>query len=194
MLKLLRQALQLLDTRGVLRVYQLLTLSIVTAIIEVLGIGSIAPFIAVLTNPELVDTNPHLNLVYIRLGFDDPYTFLSLLAGIVVALALLRNVLFMIYQWLNSLYLSLFKHHLSSRLLTAYLAQPYIYYLKRNTVELQRNVVEETNRVIEGVLRPIISALTQLIICTAIAAFLIFIRPVVAIVTLTVLGGFYAII
>ena len=194
MLKLLRQALQLLDTRGVLRVYQLLTLSIVTAIIEVLGIGSIAPFIAVLTNPELVDTNPHLNLVYIRLGFDDPYTFLSLLAGIVVALALLRNVLFMIYQWLNSLYLSLFKHHLSSRLLTAYLAQPYNYYLNRNTVELQRNVVEETNRVIEGVLRPIISALTQLIICTAIAAFLIFIRPVVALVTLTVLGGFYAII
>lgn len=194
MLKLLRQALQLLDARDVFRVYQLLALSVLTAIIEVLGIGSIAPFIAVLINPDLVDSNPYLNAIYIYLGFDDPLTFLSLLAGGVVAITLLRNVLFMFYQWLNSLSLSLFKHHLSSRLLTTYLAQPYDYYLKHNTVELLRNVVEETNRVIEGVLRPIISSLTQIIICTAIVAFLIVVRPLVALATLVVLGGFYVII
>ena len=51
MLTLFRQVLQLLDAEDVLRVYELLALSIITAIIEVLGIGSIAPFIAVLTNP-----------------------------------------------------------------------------------------------------------------------------------------------
>lgn len=102
MLELLRQALRLIDSRDVLRVCQLLTLSIVTAIIELLGIGSIAPFIAVLSNPELVDTNPYLSLVYVRLGFDSPHTFLTLLAGISVALASLRVVLFMFYQWLST--------------------------------------------------------------------------------------------
>lgn len=191
MLKLFRQAFRILEARDVSRVYRLLALSIVAALVEVLGIGSIAPFIAMLTNPELIDTNPYLNEAYTRLGFSDPMAFLSLLAGIVVSIAVIRNVLFMFSQWLSSLYLSLFKHHLSTRLLTTYLAQPYSFFLNRNTVELQRNVVEETNKVIDGVIRPIIGLLTQLITCFLIIALLVVVRPIVALVTLGALGGFY---
>lgn len=194
MLRLLRKSLHLLNAPDRRRVYQLLALSVFVAIIEVLGIGSIAPFIAVLSDPGLVETNPYLNSIYAGLGLDDPYVFLAVLAGVFVALSLLRNVLFMFYQWLSFRSFALFKHNLSSRLLDTYLAQPYDYYLIRNTVELQRNVVEEANRVIEGILRPIISALTQIITCTAIVTFLVFIRPIVALITLLVLGGFYAII
>ena len=113
------------------RVYQLLALSIAAALVEVVGIGSIAPFIATLTNPELIDTNPYLNEAYTRLGFADPMAFLSLLAGIVVSIAVIRNVLFVFSEWLSSLYMSLFKHHLSTRLLTTYLAQPYVFFLNR---------------------------------------------------------------
>lgn len=194
MLQTFRQALQLLDNTDRFRVYQLLALSIITAVIEVMGIGSVAPFIAVLSNPDLVNTNEYLNRAYVKFNLPSPYAFLSLLASVFVGLLLLRNVLFMFYQWLNFRYLAIFKHNLSSQLLAIYLAQPYAHYLSHSTIEMQRNVVEEANRVIDGVLRPIISALTQLIICTAIVIFLVLIRPVVALVTLSVLGGFYSVV
>lgn len=194
MLKLPRKALQLLVRRDVLRVYQLLAMSVVVASVEVLGIGSIAPFVAVLTSPELIETNPYLRRAYAHFQFTDPNDFLLLLAGVVIVLALTRNVLFVVHQWLNLHYVMLFKHNLSSRLLRAYLAQPYDYFLTRSSLDMQRNVVQDSYRVIDGVLRPVIDALMQLITCTAIVLFLVIVSPVVALATLTVLGGFYLVI
>lgn len=194
MLTLFSQSLHMLGPRYRMRVYQLLALSVVTAIIEVMGIGSIAPFVAVLSDPNLVNTNPYLNFVYVRFGFNDPFDFLSLLAGAFVATTLLRNLFITVYQWFNALFFSQLKQYLSTQLFTIYLAQPYDFFLTRNTVELQRNVVEDTHWAVEGALRPILNAITQLIICTAIVVLLVVIRPVVALVTLSILGGSYAII
>jgi hypothetical protein len=59
----------LFDDRERRRVVLLLALMILVAFIEALGVASIMPFIAMLTNPEVVDTNPYLALAFDRLGF-----------------------------------------------------------------------------------------------------------------------------
>ena len=188
---MLQQALDLLDSSDRRRVYLLLALTIVTAVVEIVGIGSVAPFIALLTDPDMVTSNPFVQVVSERLGIADRETLLLIMAGIVIGVTLLRNALFLFHLWLNSIYIGLIKHNLASRLLRAYLSQPYTFYLARSTVELQRNVIEETVHVVEGVIQPLITALTRFIIIIAIVAFLVYLRPMVALVTLLILGGFY---
>ncbi len=189
-----QQSLSLLDARNRRRVYLLLLLTFFTAAIEVVGIGSVAPFIAVLTNPGILQSNEYLVLLSKYLGIADPNKMLMVLAGLVIGISLTRNILFLVHQRLNSRYLALFKQHISSQTLRGYLSQPYSFFLSNSTLELQRNVIEEANNVVDGVIKPIITGITKLIMCVTIVCFIVYLRPMVALVTLLILGGFYAII
>lgn len=190
--RIARRSLELLDSSNRRRIYLLLALTLLSAAVEVVGIGSVAPFIAVLTDPGVMLSNPYLNLLSTHLEITEPKTFLLVLAGLVIGISLTRNGLFLFHQRMNAKYLALFKQHISSQLLRTYLSQPYTFFLTNSTVELQRNVIEETSNVVDGVLQPIITGITKLIMCVAIVGFLVYLRPIVAVVTLAVLGGFYA--
>ena len=189
---IVRRSLDLLDSRNRRRIYLLLGVTFLSAVVEVVGIGSIAPFIAVLTDPDVMQSNPYLSYLSSQFEITDSRTLLMVLAGFVVAVSLARNGVFLFYKRMNARYLALFTHHISSELLRTYLSQPYKFFLSKNMSELQRNVIEETSNVVNGVLAPIVMTVTRLIMCVAIVAFLVYLRPMVALITLGVLGGFYA--
>ncbi|WP_425443967.1 hypothetical protein [Thioalkalivibrio denitrificans] len=63
----------------------LLCMITVMALLEVVGVASIMPFMSVLANPEVVETTPHLNTVYTVLGFEEPRTHLCFLGWVVFA-------------------------------------------------------------------------------------------------------------
>ena len=49
------------------RIIVLTILIIINALIETIGIASIFPFLAILTNPEIIETNFFLNLLYAKI-------------------------------------------------------------------------------------------------------------------------------
>ena len=64
----------------------LLIMILIMAILDMIGVASILPFIAVLSNPTLIDTNSILNLLYQKsslLGVETKDHFLFLLGVIV---------------------------------------------------------------------------------------------------------------
>ena len=64
------------------------------ALIDMLGIASIMPFIALLTNPEIINTNEFLNFSYKKVsafGVEDEQDFL-ILVGIVVFCLLITSI------------------------------------------------------------------------------------------------------
>jgi hypothetical protein len=75
----------------------LLAMTLIMALIEMLGVASILPFIAVLTNPEIVETNTILNTRFIKsgknFGIDTKQQFLFAL-GIFVFLLLITSISF----------------------------------------------------------------------------------------------------
>ncbi len=87
MLDVIRKVLALLSPKERKQAYLLLGMILVMAFLDVVGIASIMPFMAVLANPDVVQTNPWLNTVYTELEFSDPQRFLFFL-GVVVFIAL----------------------------------------------------------------------------------------------------------
>ncbi len=63
----------LLSDRERQRAYLLLLLILLIALVEMLGVSSILPFIAVVTDPGIVTDNRFLSTLYSGMGFSDTH-------------------------------------------------------------------------------------------------------------------------
>ena len=74
-----QKTLSLLTPREKRRGALVLVLVVFMALLETAGVASVLPFLAVLGNPEIVETNPVLAWLYTNLGFQNVQDFLVVL-------------------------------------------------------------------------------------------------------------------
>ncbi len=194
MLDTARQALGLLDRKDRRRFFWLLLLSVLLAMLEIAGIGSIVPFIGALVSTSDNPAHPYLVRLQHWTGFEQEHAFLMFLGGCVIAVMTLRNVFFAFSNWLVALFTALCRRNLATRLLECYLSRPYAYFLTRNTNELRRNVFEESAHVIEGVLIPFTRIAASSCVALSILVMLFITNPSAAATAFLTLGSAYALI
>ena len=132
----------------------LLVTMILVALVETAGVASIMPFMAVVTNPDAIQSNRWLGQLYRGLGYGDNQQFLRFLGIIVIGLLILSNCLKTINSWLTLRYQNKLSFELAERLLARYMARPYEYFLNNNTSELANNILSEVRSVVSGVVSP----------------------------------------
>ena len=192
MLTVIHKLFALLDRRDRVELWLLLLVLIVVAVVEMVGVASIMPFMAVVTNPEVIHTNRWLNAAYTNLGFQSDQAFLTFLGLLALGLLVFSNIVKATSSWLTLRYHNRLYYSIARRLLARYMARPYTFFLGRNSAELGKNVLEEVRRVIGGVLGPGTTVFASALICLAIMTLLILVDPLVALAIVTVLGGSYA--
>lgn len=194
MLKTLRKILELLFLEGK-RSFCWLTLAVVVmAVLDMIGVASIYPFLNVISNPDIIQTNPKLKLVYDRFNFPNRDTFLVALGTCSFVILVINNVIRAQISIALTRF-SYFKRHLMSKvLLEKYLYEPYVFYLNRNTSELTTYLVSEIARVVSGVLLPCLQVFARSLMALLIVVLLIVIDPVVASIIIAIIGGGYIII
>ena len=94
----------------------LLGMILVLGLMEMAGVGSIMPFVAVLTDPQIVETNRYLSTVYNWLAFATPQEFLFFLGIFVFAVALISTVFKAMTNWLTVRFIRQERFVLSIRL------------------------------------------------------------------------------
>ena len=170
----LLELFNLLDLAGKKNSLKLLVLLAVIGVIEMIGIASILPFLAVVGNPDVIYENILLKNCYV---FFDKYfenmnniLFLIIL-GIFTFIFILITSFFRIYSlYQMNKYIELTRHNLSSRLLVNYLGQPYDFFLDRHTSELTKKMMSEVDVVIISVFRPAIQMISYLFILVPISS------------------------
>ena len=60
----INKLINLLTTTELKKMYLLVFLMVVMALLDIIGVASILPFMAVLTNPTLIETNSYLNKMF----------------------------------------------------------------------------------------------------------------------------------
>ena len=125
----------------------LLGMILVMAFLDMLGVASIMPFMAVLANPEIVQTNTVLNAVYQaasqHLGIDTTEHFLFAL-GMLVFVLLVVSLAFKALTTYAQLRFGLMREYsISKRLVEGYLHQPYSWFLNRHSADLGRTILLE---------------------------------------------------
>lgn len=175
------------------RASQLLFLMILMAFLEVIGVGSIMPFLSVLGNPEVIETNEYLNKVYTYLNFDNKDSFLMFLGLFALFMLLSSAVARSVTSYAKFRFSNLRRHSLGKKLLKKYLHQPYSFFLSRNSSDISKVILSEVDMAIGQAILPALNLLTYSILSLALIIFLIVVDPILALILTIVFGGFYLI-
>ena len=129
----------------------LLIMNLIMALLEMIGVASIMPFIAVLTNPTLVETNIILNSIFKFsniFGVNDNDKFLIFL-GILVFVLLITSLTFKAATTFFQLkFVQMREYSIGKRLFEGYLNQPYSWYLGRHSPDLGKSILSEVGVII----------------------------------------------
>ncbi len=187
----IRKILYLLSPRERSRGCLVLFMILIMAFLDMVGVASIMPFMAVLGNPEVVETNPWLSLVYSRLGFTEPRNFLFFLGLVVFAVLVLSIAFKALTQWAILKFNYMRVHSLSCRLLQGYLGRPYIWFLNRHSADLGKNILHEANIVVHQVMFPFMGLIAHGAVALFLIILLILVDFSLALMVAFILGGSY---
>ena len=158
------------------RAFFLLIMILLMALLDALGVASIMPFIAVLTNPDLIETNILINKVYKYLnafGVNTNQEFLFVL-GLLVFFILVFSLIFKAFlTYMQLSFTSMCEYGLSKRMTESYLNQPYSWFLGRHSADLGKTILSEVGLMISKGLKPLMNLITYGTIAFAILVLLI---------------------
>ena len=194
MTKTIQKIFDLLSYKEKLGLFLLFILQVAVACIEMAGIASIMPFMAVVANPNMIQDNRWLRFAYGLFEFGSIQRFLFFLGVLLLGLMVLSNLSKALLSWASLKFDNGLNYKLARRLLSSYLARPYEFYLNRNTAEIGKNVLAEVRTVIAGVLGAGMNVMSNLLICFCILALIMWVDPIIATTIIIILGGCYGLI
>ena len=175
----------------------LLLMILAMAIVDMIGVASILPFITVLTNPELIESNIILNSMFkffMRFGIENDQQFLFAL-GLIVFIILVTSLIFKaVTTYFQFRFAQMREYTIGKRIIEGSLRQPYVWFLNRNSSDLSKTILSEVGNVISNGLRPLIDLIASSMVAIAIILLLLFIDPQLMLIVCCSLGLAYSLI
>ena len=168
--------------------------SILLAFFEIIGVASIAPFMSVVLDSEIIFRNNTLNQVYSYFEYSSTNQFLVHLGVLVVIFLAFANISSALVYFYITYFSKFIGHKISMKLLSKYLNYQYEDFIGLNSSEVSKNILAEVDRVVKGVLLSGLQAASKLILMTAVLIFLFIYNPVIAVALIFALGGSYVLI
>lgn len=165
---------------------------LVSAAFQVAGVGSIYPYLELLSDPRAAHTYPVLGDLLGFFGVGTERETLLLVSGLLLAVFLTSTVFLAASEWLKIRFMLLVRHGLSTRFLEYYLTKDYSFFLGRNSSELGTNVLSEANQISTNLVMPLVELVSQAMLVVGLVALLLYINPNITLVALAVVGGCYA--
>ena len=193
----IKKFLYLLSPQEHKKIKYLLVMILISGLLETFGVASIMPFMAVLSNPTLIESNSILKNLFNftnGLGINSNQEFLFVLGVIIFFLFVLSIIIKALTLYLQLNFTLMCEHSIGKRLIEGYLKQPYVWFLNRNSADLGKTVLSEVNNVIENGAMPIMTFFTQIVVLLLLVLFLIYINPTVTFMIFLTLGSIYVLI
>ena len=196
MLHTIRKAVSLLSQQEKRRGLHVLVLVIGMALLETAAVASVMPFLAVLGNPKMLDTNPILNAAYNRaqgIGILTPDQFLTFLGIVAFLIIVISAVYQSLTHYAMNRFIEMLRHSVGARLLETYLRQPYEFFLDRHSGDMSKTILSEVDQLVISVYRPAYNMVAYSIVLITMTTLLILVNPWVAMLSAGMLGGLNAV-
>lgn len=186
---MIKKLLNLLPPGDKLKLALLILLMLIGAALEVIGIGMLPAFVAIVATPERVLEIERLAAIWELLDIRGGGDLLLYGAILLIAVFFIKNTYLIAYYYIETRFIHNRYGRISSRLYEVYMRAPYVFHLKRNTSELLRNVTQETSYLLKRVMTPLLKIVKDAVLISAIFLFLVYIEPVITLGAMLFLGG-----
>ena len=158
----------------------LLGLMLISAFAEVVSLGAVIPFLAILATPDVVFNNPIVASLahFWNLTSSDQLVLPLVIAF--AAIALIAGIIRVLLLWINTRLTYSSGTDLSREIYYRTLHQPYLAHLTRNSSELLSGITNKVHDVMFGVLYPLLTLISSAVLLVTISFALFAINPVVA--------------
>jgi len=193
-MKTFKKIFDLLSRRERKQVFYLLIMILFMALLDAIGVASIMPFIAVLTNPDLIENNVFINSLFNYsniLGVRTNEQFLFTLGSLVFFLLVFSLAFKALLTYLQLRFSSMCQYGLSKRMMERYLNQPYSWFLNRHSADIGKTILSEVGLIISKGLIPIMNIITYGAVSLALLMLLILNDPKFALIACSSLSLTY---
>jgi HlyD family secretion protein len=171
--------------------YWLQLLVVLSACFDVVGIASVAPFIALVNDIELLQSNPLLSTVYSFFGNMSSKDFVFLMGCGVLLLLAFSAIISMYTVARLSRFAASVGADISFRLFSHYMRQDWTYFTQISSSQLVNKIAVESQRVTSQVLLPLVNMNAKSISAMAIVLAIVIYNPIVALVGFSVFSAVY---
>ncbi|MHD0315033.1 ABC transporter ATP-binding protein [Fusobacterium varium] len=119
--------------------------SIIISLSEVVGLSTIVPFMAMVTNQNIIFENKYLKLIYNFFSFESTKNFIFYFGITIVIIFLIKNILNIFFNYVLVSFTRNNYYKFTNRLMNNYLKYPYQNFVKKNSNDLMKNITTEAN-------------------------------------------------
>lgn len=193
MIKAFKELYRMLDPRQQKFIFILGLMLTVMAFLEVVGVASIMPFLALVGDPSIISENKWLARSFELTGLQDSNTFVVYCGIFAVCMLVFSNMV----RFFTTAALLKFIHGgnfaISTSMFKIYILQPYTFFLNHNSSEMGKNILDEVGLVSANVLQQYLILASRGIITLAMLTFMVAMEPLVSVALFSFFGGCYVI-
>ena len=196
-MKILNQLIYLITPKQKKRAVLLLIMILIMAFLEMLGLASILPFMAVLSNPEIVETNHLLKISFQKLnevGIKNNQQFLFVLGILVFVLLVVSLAFKALTIYVQIRFTLMCQYSIGKRMIKGYLNESYSWFLDRHSADIGKTILSEIGMVVSNGLNPMINLIARSLVAIAILTLLIIVDPKLALIVFFILSLAYGLI
>lgn len=182
MLSVIKELFSLLSEKQRKHFYLLQFLVILMAFIELLGIASIAPFMALVGDMSLLQQEGFYSKLYQLSGISNPIDFLFLAGCLVLLMLTISTVVSMLTTWRLAVYGASVGTELADRLYSYYMQQSWLFHASGSSAQLTKQVSTEANRISGGIIQPLMNLNAKLVLALFISISIFIYNPIIAVV------------
>ena len=194
MFHLAKELFQLLTPIQRRRYLALQVMVVFMAIMELLGIASIGPFMALVADMQLIETNFIINKFYLASGMTNHKDFLFLTGVIVLVFLSVASVLSVITTWRLSLFAFSVGTEIGDRLYSHYLNKNWLFHASGSSAQLTKQIATESLRVTNFIILPFIQMNARIVLAMFISVGVFAYNPLIATVGVVMFVSGYIVI
>ena len=164
---------------------------LVMALLQVVGIASILPFMQLVSDPDILSQHEILRSIQDFFGIESVQSMLIVTGFGVLFLLTVGNLFSAFTVWLQYKFAWEVAHNISTRLLNSYLKKPFEYFLNVESSVLINKTVVEVARFSREVLIQVIEFAARTAVVSVITGLLIWVDPKLAIYAIVTFGLAY---
>jgi len=169
-----------------------ITIGMISAFFETLGVASILPFMTFVLDPAAIERYPLFSAISRSVGATSNREALVLLGIATAAVVTIGNIAAATNVLVQERFTARTLSRLSSSLFEGYLKQPYAFHVQRDAPSLMKIVLTDVRVVMSACVSPVFAAVSRIFMALGILGILCAQDPFVAVSVVLILGATYA--
>ena len=186
MLKLISELFGLLTNEQRRRFWILQLLVILMAIFELIGVASIFPFIAIVSDSSVIESNNLINFAYVWSNSQSHSEFLLLVGVSVLIILAISSVVSIFTSWRLAMFAAQIGTEIADRLFSYYLSQSWLFHASTSSSKLTKNISTEALRLSDFVIQPLMQMNAKVVLVVLLSTSIVIFDPKVALFSIAI--------